>query len=130
MHLDVELLLWRCAQDVEVVFLPCEPFENHVAIGDLEPDVDAGIPVAEGAQQPRHEVLGGTDACQPQTAFAQTPHVVRRHLESRPYVEHVAAGAIQLLTDIRELDLAPDLLEKRLLDGFGQLLDLHGDGGL
>jgi hypothetical protein len=85
------------------------------------------VALAEGGDQPGHEVVGGAGHGDGQPAAREALHLVDDHLRFRELGGDGAGVVVHLATRVREEDALAHLLEQGQPHVLLQLLDLHGD---
>ncbi len=114
------------AHDGEVGDIFGDLFDDGVAIGHRQADLDLGVRLDEPGQQLRHEIVGGADYGDVQVAALQPFHLVEHRLHLLHELQHRARIAQQLDTGVGQVEFLADLLEQGQTDGGLGLLDLHG----
>ena len=124
------LHLRRVGEEIEVVLVVRESFDQPLPVVGLHGGLDARVESDEGAQQPRREAHARRAHGQLQPPGIQRPHGGKRCLEGREGAEDLLAAFVDSPAGLGEVQAPAHLLEQRNSDRRAELLDLHRGRGL
>ncbi|ERI52259.1 hypothetical protein N878_19830 [Pseudomonas sp. EGD-AK9] len=118
-------VLRHLAHDQQVVAAQAQAAHRQGMVDHREIQADFGILAAKSGEQVGNEVLGAGLHAQVELPLQRALQVRQLHVQALQAAEDVAAGALERLGRLGQVELLADVFEQRLADQLLQLANLQ-----